>query len=420
MESIQQPLTNKFLIYSTIVHLLTAFLIAQYSAPLIQKIQRDIVVIELAKPIKISKGEAAPATQGLKPILVEKSQKVKAQKQIRPVASRTMVAKVKTMPVGKARAQRVASIPTAARAAISKSVIVAPRPVVALPATIDDISDSGEDIENRLSKVAQREAHLSEDFSRDYESVNQKNRLAISKEKNLITQDLDDTAAEAEEHIRGAQKQTAAMAHKVDAARIRAQQLATEEERAAAMEAAMAAAAAEEESAAIAAAEAASAAEAAKALAAQESQKATERQRRTGYGRGNGLASGLGAGNRGSSEYSRVLSGNSNGVRSLDQLRQMPGNARPQYSYQERLKGHQGAVVFWAYVNKEGFLTEFKQVQTTGYSNLDSKTLESLKRWRFYPGQEGWVELPFKWDLKGGPQEMPTLLRAKGRNISVN
>lgn len=104
-------------------------------------------------------------------------------------------------------------------------------------------------------------------------------------------------------------------------------------------------------------------------------------------------------------------------LRSLAQLRQKPGNPRPQYDPQERLQGHNGAVIFKAFVTSDGNLTEFKMLQSTGYKNLDFKTLKALKQWKFYPGQEGWVELPFQWDLKGGPQEMPALLRRRvGQN----
>jgi TonB family protein len=106
-------------------------------------------------------------------------------------------------------------------------------------------------------------------------------------------------------------------------------------------------------------------------------------------------------------------------VRALEQLRQMPGNPKPQYGSAERLKGDQGIVVFQAYVTQDGRLSSFKMLKSTGHRNLDGKTLKALKQWKFYPGQEGWVELPFDWNLKGGPQEMPTYLRRKvGQNPS--
>lgn len=104
-------------------------------------------------------------------------------------------------------------------------------------------------------------------------------------------------------------------------------------------------------------------------------------------------------------------SGLPNGIRSLSELRQKPGNPIPQYESSERLQRQQGDVSFVAYINREGIPSQFRLIHSSGYRNLDAKTLKALKQWRFFPGQEGWVELPFKWDLKGGPQEMPALLR---------
>lgn len=98
-------------------------------------------------------------------------------------------------------------------------------------------------------------------------------------------------------------------------------------------------------------------------------------------------------------------------ARTLDQLRQMPNNPKPVYSENERLQGHQGKIVFLAFINKAGNVSDFKLMKSTGYKNLDLKTFAALKKWKFYPGQEGWVELPYQWNLKGGTQEMPTLLR---------
>ncbi|MBL7544733.1 MAG: TonB family protein [Bdellovibrionaceae bacterium] len=100
-------------------------------------------------------------------------------------------------------------------------------------------------------------------------------------------------------------------------------------------------------------------------------------------------------------------------VRRLEDLRQKPGNPRPNYDVTDRMNGLSGTIIFNAYVTKEGNLTLFRLIQSTGHRNLDRKTLAALKNWRFYPGQEGWVELPFKWDLKGGVQQKPTLLKRR-------
>ncbi len=128
---------------------------------------------------------------------------------------------------------------------------------------------------------------------------------------------------------------------------------------------------------------------------------------------GNGLATsgnGTSAGNSSSEQGAGVGAGD---VRKLEDLRQMPGNTKPQYDIEDRVKGLSGNIVLYGFVTKEGSLSSFKMVQSTGHRNLDRKTLMALKKWKFYPGQEGWVELPFKWDLKGGVQQKPTLLKRR-------
>lgn len=129
-------------------------------------------------------------------------------------------------------------------------------------------------------------------------------------------------------------------------------------------------------------------------------------------GRGTGDA-GLGRGSSGANEMAKAAAGAPNGVRSIDQLRQIPGNPKPSYSIEERLNRQQGRVIFQAYVTKEGGLTNFRLVNSTGYKNLDGKTLAALKKWRFYPGQQGWVEIPQVWTLKGDVEQMPATLRRR-------
>ena len=93
----------------------------------------------------------------------------------------------------------------------------------------------------------------------------------------------------------------------------------------------------------------------------------------------------------------------------------MPGNQRPQYDAEDRLHQRQGEVAFLAYVSRDGSVVSYKMMKSSGHRELDAKTLKAIKGWKFYPGQEGWVEIPFKWDLKGGPQEMPTTLRRRAQ-----
>lgn len=100
-------------------------------------------------------------------------------------------------------------------------------------------------------------------------------------------------------------------------------------------------------------------------------------------------------------------------VRSVEDLKQMPGNEKPQYEAEDRLKGRKGEVSFMAYVTKEGFLSNFKMLKSSGHRELDAKTLKAIKGWKFYPGQEGMVEIPFSWDLKGGVKPVGPILRTK-------
>lgn len=103
----------------------------------------------------------------------------------------------------------------------------------------------------------------------------------------------------------------------------------------------------------------------------------------------------------------------SSNVRGIQDLKQVIGNKKPEYDKEDRFNGRQGQVIFQAYVTPEGALQDFQLLQSSGHKTLDLKTLKALRAWKFHPGQEGIVEIPFKWDLVGGAQEMPTSLRRK-------
>ncbi|MEZ0390957.1 MAG: energy transducer TonB [Pseudobdellovibrionaceae bacterium] len=111
--------------------------------------------------------------------------------------------------------------------------------------------------------------------------------------------------------------------------------------------------------------------------------------------------------------------GGNGDVRSIEDLKPVPGNKRPQYDADDRLRRRQGDVAFIAYVTKEGMLTDFKMMKSSGHRELDAKTLKALKTWKFYPGQEGWVEIPVQWDLKGEAKEKPATLRVRSQ-VSQN
>lgn len=124
-------------------------------------------------------------------------------------------------------------------------------------------------------------------------------------------------------------------------------------------------------------------------------------------------AIGQGRGETNSSTTQSPSGSSSNGVKTLSEMKQKPGNSKPQYDSDDRLHQRQGQVAFLAYVNRDGSIGQIKPITLSGHRTLDLKTLKAIKNWKFYPGQEGWVEIPFKWDLKGGPQEMVGGLRTK-------
>lgn len=100
-------------------------------------------------------------------------------------------------------------------------------------------------------------------------------------------------------------------------------------------------------------------------------------------------------------------------VRGVEQVKQEAGNPLPKYDKEDRLHGRTGTVVFQAYVDADGTPKDFELVESSGHRSLDLKTLKALKQWKFQAGQEGLVEIPFRWDLKGGPTELPSGLRKK-------
>lgn len=100
-------------------------------------------------------------------------------------------------------------------------------------------------------------------------------------------------------------------------------------------------------------------------------------------------------------------------IRKIEDLKQMPGNPKPTYSSAERKRGEEGQTRILGYVTAQGSLEDLKILGSSGYVNLDRKALLALKGWKFFPGQEGWVEVPIQWELVGGAQEAPTLLRRK-------
>ncbi len=313
----------------------------------------------------------------------------------------------------------------------------------AAPMTIDDIEAPQLDQGELSTKTVKTDLSddLKNDLDDDFSRIDQTHDKALTAEKAKMDDLASDLSSKQEDKLRALQEE-----NKKDSARFEAHQQslrksnkealaraeAKERDEATAAAAVAAAELAAEQKAAEQKATSQLAAEqkaAAQAIAAQEAtaKNAALRNARNSKNKnasnGVGFSNGSGVGFNNSNGLGSDLASTGKGpnagdpgspsgnVRSLDQLRQMPGNPRPQYDPKERQRGDQGTIDFYAYVSKEGTLNKFSLKKSTGFRNLDSKTLAALKKWRFYPGQEGWVELPFQWDIKGGVQEIGGRLR---------
>ncbi|WP_413289346.1 TonB family protein [Bdellovibrio sp. HCB337] len=375
---------GRFLSLSVFLHAALVACVTMMSLPHVDLNTKEVVEFEVESDVAemkaIPDGAPVPETQGPPPAPapvaaepVQELPKAAATKAETPAAPIAPVAKAPAQPV-------VKSAPVAAKAA-----------PVAMADTLDDIetpqletSDSGE------VAVAQMDE---KDLQDDFDKVDQEQNKALVVAQQSINEDLDNASAEGENALADVENenkaQAIAAAQAVEARRTKDA-------------AAIASAQAAEQAAAEKAA-------AAKAAAAQKAALlAAEEEARRGQGTG---GEGEGTGNSGSPEPTKEVAGIPGGVRSLEQLRQKPGNKFPQYASDERLARQEGRAVFYAYVNKDGTLSQFKLGQSTGHRNLDAKTLSALKKWKFYPGQEGWVEMPFRWALTGDALEAGGQLR---------
>ncbi len=356
-------------------------------APEMQDLQKEVVTIELVsaetpvvlpmKTLTAPQGAKVAATSGSQPVLdAAPSAPIEAEEDL------VVAGPVQKMKSSKAKAAQVKSHVSQGHAEVAKSAVSR----VGVPETLEDIAAPELDMDG--VEAAQVGNLGDNEFENEFKNIDKSNAAAIqaqqaeldaeaklvADEKDAALQALvDDNSAKAkamEDALKATRSKNAATL---------AQMKATER----------------------------TAAE----KAAREAQAAAAANQGSGA---NSVSEGRGNGDVGADKASTANAGEPNGVRSLEQLRQIPGNPKPQYSTEERLRRQNGSVIFYAFISKAGEPSQFRLVQSTGHRNLDGKTLSALKKWKFYPGQQGWVKIPFKWDLKGGVQEIPTALRRYG------
>jgi protein TonB len=86
-------------------------------------------------------------------------------------------------------------------------------------------------------------------------------------------------------------------------------------------------------------------------------------------------------------------------ARSHSQLRQVEGNPVPAYPKEALKKKWEGRTEVVYYVNPAGFVEKIQLKNSSGHSVLDNAALRALARYRYYPGQEGWVRHPVEFVL---------------------
>lgn len=398
----EQSKTSRFLTLSATIHAAALLAVAVMTVPLIEQAKTETITIEIEdvpQRLIVPRGARVPPTQGGTPVAAETPVVEKLEDAGGP--GDVIVAKTNAAPKAKVAAKSPKTNPVAAKKSAPAPVVaaakggrsVAPKTdFKAVPLTIDDIE--APELDEGALAAKPVASSLNDDFNQDFENIDSSHGAALENERKSMEALAAAMASEQDESLAALDEENQAEADRLAALQDSVRQK---------NQKAIASALANERAAALAAAKAAAAREA-----------AAKKSGMGGNGNGRGMAQGAGAGNSGSPGQGKQLAGLPTGIRSLDQLRQMPGNPKPRYDREERRLGHQGAVAYVAYITKEGYPRQFRMIKSTGYGNLDTKTLAALKKWRFYPGQEGWVEIPFQWDLKGGPQEDGGLLR---RNV---
>ncbi len=91
------------------------------------------------------------------------------------------------------------------------------------------------------------------------------------------------------------------------------------------------------------------------------------------------------------------------------QLRQQPGNQPPTYPERARMQRQEGSGQLKYFVTKDGRVTDLVLTKSTGHSDLDVAAMNSFRKFKFVPGQEGYTVHNFRFALKG--KELP----ARGR-----
>ena len=108
-------------------------------------------------------------------------------------------------------------------------------------------------------------------------------------------------------------------------------------------------------------------------------------------------------------------------ARQHSQLKQLKGNPLPIYPEEALKKKWEGRAEIFYYVNPAGFVEKIQLKRSSGHSALDNSALRALARYRYHPGQEGWVRHPVEFFLEMGKEIKKTApLGSRGLSESTS
>ncbi|MCC6276848.1 MAG: TonB family protein [Oligoflexia bacterium] len=82
------------------------------------------------------------------------------------------------------------------------------------------------------------------------------------------------------------------------------------------------------------------------------------------------------------------------------QVREIPGNPKPEYPWMAKLKGKKGAVVVSGFLRANNRFSHIALVRSSGHPELDKAALDAFQKWKYqYPGKDTWVIKPFNFTL---------------------
>jgi TonB family protein len=97
-------------------------------------------------------------------------------------------------------------------------------------------------------------------------------------------------------------------------------------------------------------------------------------------------------------------------VRDARSLEAMPGNPLATYPLPDRLANRQGTTVLLGHVRNDGRIENITLEQSSGSRMMDESAAKAFSKWKYKPGQEGYVRLPVQFKLVGDAHIIPAEL----------